>query len=187
MALVKCRECGHGVSTQSSSCPHCGAPTKSKSQGGWGAPFLAFAIIVAVGWYFLAPTGSLNRRAKSILTTTDTDTGTSKSSLSRSSSADDSTAAGTFKARTASLRRDKWIRDWAKIAQCDIKRVEGSDEIEGIVYLTHFQEAYIAEFTYRYSGSNWKPFKTSSKAGFLINTQVEGIMTGRSQPEPGSF
>lgn len=32
MALIKCRECGHQVSTEASACPNCGAPIKKPVQ-----------------------------------------------------------------------------------------------------------------------------------------------------------
>ena len=63
MPLKKCRECGHAVSSEAPACPQCGAPPKSQRQGGC-APFLALAIIIAVGWHFLAPNGSLDSLIK---------------------------------------------------------------------------------------------------------------------------
>jgi type II secretory pathway component PulL len=33
MAMTKCKECGHSVSTQAKSCPNCGAQLKGKVAG----------------------------------------------------------------------------------------------------------------------------------------------------------
>ena len=129
------------------------------------------AIIGFVAWFFLgypSTTGTTGTTATAATTAT--------------------TAVEDFKARPALLRKDKWIRDWGKNAECDIKKLDGqTDTFEGVVYLTHWERAYVAEFTYRYGDGRWRPFKTLSKAGLLINNQVEAIMTGRSQPEPGNL
>lgn len=56
MAIVKCRECGAPVSTEATTCPHCGAPRKAVSKGvspwtiiGW--ILLAFFVLVIYGCY----------------------------------------------------------------------------------------------------------------------------------------
>ena len=46
MALRKCKECGSQVSSRAATCPHCGAPTKRKTNPLVG--LLAFVIIIAV-------------------------------------------------------------------------------------------------------------------------------------------
>jgi hypothetical protein len=72
MALVKCKQCGHTVSTQAPACPRCGTPPR-KGSGGFGSSIGAVAIIVAVGWYFFAPAGSLQRILSSFQTNAQTD------------------------------------------------------------------------------------------------------------------
>ena len=65
MALIKCKECGSGVSTQAAACPKCGAPLKSQSQGGGcGTVLLALAIIIA--GFFLAPSGTFDSLIKTV-------------------------------------------------------------------------------------------------------------------------
>jgi len=51
MALMKCKECGNGVSTKATSCPKCGAVIKKKTGclGYIGAAFLIFIVLVAIG------------------------------------------------------------------------------------------------------------------------------------------
>jgi hypothetical protein len=57
MALIKCKQCGHQVSTQAPACPSCGA---RPSSGGFGYG-LGLIIVLGACWYFLAPDGSLQR------------------------------------------------------------------------------------------------------------------------------
>lgn len=46
MALIKCKECGNGVSKKAESCPQCGAPVKKKRENiGCGAVILGLFII----------------------------------------------------------------------------------------------------------------------------------------------
>ena len=54
MALRKCKECGHPVSSQANSCPQCGAPVKERSSplaiGYWLGLFI---LIVLVGMFII--------------------------------------------------------------------------------------------------------------------------------------
>jgi len=50
MALIKCKECGHDVSTEAKSCPNCGAKVKVEKKSIWRTDL-----------------GSLNRRQKLLL------------------------------------------------------------------------------------------------------------------------
>ena len=63
MALTKCRQCGHTVSTEALACPGCGARTRAGG-GGFGSSLVAIAIVIAVGWYFFAPPGSFEKLLK---------------------------------------------------------------------------------------------------------------------------
>ena len=71
MALTKCKQCGHTVSTQAPACPACGTPPNIQS-GGFGSTLAAIAIIISFGWYFLAPDGSLQRLLNSFQTDSQT-------------------------------------------------------------------------------------------------------------------
>lgn len=50
MALKACRECGHEISTQAETCPHCGAKNKPMSIVGWlgviVAAFIGFSLFI---------------------------------------------------------------------------------------------------------------------------------------------
>lgn len=51
MALLKCKDCGNGVSSSAKACPNCGAPASKGTQWGIGKKFLAgiFILIVVSG------------------------------------------------------------------------------------------------------------------------------------------
>lgn len=52
MAIVKCKECGHEISTKAEACPQCGAKRKPSSMGCGGlivVIFLAFVILTTIG------------------------------------------------------------------------------------------------------------------------------------------
>src|ERR1035441_9111256 len=58
MALVTCRECGQGISTDSAACPHCGKPTKAKGMGGCSMAFVILGglmlFVMLLGWLVAA-------------------------------------------------------------------------------------------------------------------------------------
>jgi hypothetical protein len=62
MALITCPECGQKISSQASSCPHCGAPAKKVTAAGcpvWLAiVFIAFVVVVFIIARCAAPHGS---------------------------------------------------------------------------------------------------------------------------------
>ena len=89
MALVKCKECGHTVSTQAPACPHCGVPPRQQS-GGCGSSLVVIAIIIIAVWCFLAPEGSLQRLLSSSHNSGETtdSSGTSESSAAKARAAD---------------------------------------------------------------------------------------------------
>jgi hypothetical protein len=47
MALIKCHECGHDISTQATACPTCGAPAKKPSGARFG--FFLLAVLGVFG------------------------------------------------------------------------------------------------------------------------------------------
>lgn len=54
MALVSCSQCGGQVSTEASTCPHCGAPRKRAGTSPWtiiGWLFLGFLLLLMYGCY----------------------------------------------------------------------------------------------------------------------------------------
>jgi hypothetical protein len=60
MALIKCYECNHEISSEAESCPNCGAPKPQKhsiAEGGNGCitlPFSILAIIIGIlGFTFI--------------------------------------------------------------------------------------------------------------------------------------
>ena len=65
MALMKCRECGHEISSEAASCPRCGAPKPQKKssiegsvQAILGIIFVTFLVLMVVracsdAFYFL--------------------------------------------------------------------------------------------------------------------------------------
>ena len=63
MALVKCKECGHDVSTNAKACPNCGARPPSKSGIGW-ALFVGIGAVVALLLFVLAPSGEKRPEGK---------------------------------------------------------------------------------------------------------------------------
>lgn len=66
MALIKCRECGHDVSTEANKCPNCGAPVKKeevqqpihteavkekrKNELNWKRAIGAIFLLLLIGW-----------------------------------------------------------------------------------------------------------------------------------------
>ena len=48
MALIKCKECGREISSAATSCPHCGAPVKSKKAGRTSMIYMITFIIVGI-------------------------------------------------------------------------------------------------------------------------------------------
>lgn len=66
MALVKCKECGHAVSTQAKACPKCGARPQARASYLWlilGIPAGAVAIFLVIGLLNSSPEKSKARRA----------------------------------------------------------------------------------------------------------------------------
>lgn len=59
MALMKCPECGHMVSTQAASCPSCGYPLKPESASGKGgalqSPKVWSTGLLALGAWLVTP------------------------------------------------------------------------------------------------------------------------------------
>lgn len=71
MALIKCRECGHQVSTTAEACPSCGAKPKS----GWGVfKFVLFGVVLLFG--FAAIGVAVNPKRDVDMLTVDATTGT---------------------------------------------------------------------------------------------------------------
>lgn len=92
MPLTKCKECGHTVSTEAPACPQCGTPPRSAG-GGSGTTVVVLVIIGAVLWYFLAPSGSVQRLTQSV-----SESGTASSSKNKA-----------FPAGTYKFVRDTYI------------------------------------------------------------------------------
>lgn len=66
MALVKCKECGGQVSTEASSCPHCGAKRNPRASYLWifiGLPVGAVVLFLGVGFLNMTPEKSRDRAA----------------------------------------------------------------------------------------------------------------------------
>ncbi len=51
MALVKCDECGHGVSTKAAACPNCGAPPPKPSPDGLKNIFNFYKSFLRYGYF----------------------------------------------------------------------------------------------------------------------------------------
>ena len=62
MAMTKCKECGHNVSTQAKSCPSCGAQLKGKTAGKvesvvkWSVAAIALVFALALAWAYVNDT-----------------------------------------------------------------------------------------------------------------------------------
>ena len=48
MALIKCKECGHKISSKATSCPQCGNPTKKKSSSAGLCGCLVIVALIGV-------------------------------------------------------------------------------------------------------------------------------------------
>jgi hypothetical protein len=63
MALIKCKECGREISSQSASCPGCGAPVKSPI--GPGRKILGVLVILFILWLVAHQPGNTSSNAPS--------------------------------------------------------------------------------------------------------------------------
>lgn len=66
MPLIKCKECGAQVSTEASTCPHCGAKRDTRASYLWifiGVPVGAVALFLGFGFLNMTPEKSRDRAA----------------------------------------------------------------------------------------------------------------------------
>ncbi len=53
--MKPCRECGHEVSEQALTCPHCGAPQPAKEKwDGWGFEYISVATLFGWPWLHIS-------------------------------------------------------------------------------------------------------------------------------------